>query len=64
MPTMSNTQYLNLMSTVVKKSYRVYHSKAGAIVSFRTYKQAKAYCIKHKLNYKSTWILNIVNHCA
>ena len=63
MPILSPQAYLNLKAQVVRQSYRVYR-KYHKPVTFKTYAQARAYCIKHRLNYKSSWILTTVNHCA
>jgi len=63
MPILSHQAYLNLKSLVKRKSYRVYR-KYHKPVTFKTYSQARAYCIKHSLNYKSSWVLTRVNHCA
>ena len=63
MPILSRQQYLNLKAQVVRQSYRVYR-KYHKPVTFKTYGQARAYCIKHNLNYKSSWTLTTVNHCA
>ena len=65
MPILSKQQYLNLKSLVKYKSYSVHHKyHSPAHISFKTYSQAKAYCIKHQLNWKSSWVLTTVNHCA
>jgi len=62
---MSKQQYLNLMSCVKRKSYRVYHKYARpSRINFETYAPALAYCKKHNLNYKSSWVLTTVHHCA
>jgi hypothetical protein len=63
MPILSPQAYLNLKAQVVRQSYRVYR-KRHEPVTFKTYDKAKAYCIKHSLNYKSSWVLTTVNHCA
>jgi hypothetical protein len=63
MPMLSPQAYLNLKASVVRQSYRVYR-KRHKPVAFTTYSQARAYCIKHSLNYKSSWVLTTVNHCA
>ena len=63
MPILSPQAYLNLKASVRRKSYRVYR-KSHQPVTFRTYSQARAYCIKHRLNYKSSWVLTRVNHMA
>ena len=63
MPILSPQAYLNLKSLVKYKSYRVYR-KYHKTVTFRSYADAKAYCIKHRLNYKSSWVLTTVHHCA
>jgi hypothetical protein len=65
MPIMSKQAYLNLQSCVVRRSYTVHHKyHSPAHIPFTTYAQARAYCIKHGLNYKSSWVLTTVNHCA
>ena len=65
MPILSKQQYLNLKSLVKYKSYSVHHKyHSPAHITFKTYSQAKAYCIKHQLNWKSSWVLTTVNHCA
>jgi len=63
MPILSKQAYLNLQSLVKYKSYRVYR-KRHKPVTFRTYSQARAYCRQHDLDYKSSWVLTTVNHCA
>ena len=63
MPQMSKQAYQVLKAQVKYKSYRVYR-KYHKPVAFKTYAQAKAYCIQHQLNYKSSWVLTTVNHCA
>jgi hypothetical protein len=63
MPILSPQAYLNLKSLVKYKSYRVYR-KRHEPVTFKTYGQARAYCIKHDLDYKSSWVLTTVHHCA
>ena len=63
MPILSHQAYLNLKRQVKRKSYLVYR-KYHKPVTFKTYASAKAYCIKHSLNYKSSWTLTTVNHCA
>jgi hypothetical protein len=63
MPILSPQAYLNLKSLVKYKSYRVYR-KYHKPVTFKTYGQARAYCIKHNLDYRSGWVLTTVNHCA
>ena len=65
MPILSRQAYLNLKSQVVRKSYSVHHKyHSPAHISFKSYADAKAYCIKHQLDYKSSWVLTTVNHCA
>ena len=65
MPILSHQAYLNLKASVVRQSYTVHHKyHSPAHIPFKTYAQAKAYCIKHRLNYKSSWVLTTVNHCA
>jgi len=57
-------QFVQFLKSQVKyKSYRVYR-KYHKPVAFKTYAQAKAYCIKHRLDYKSSWVLTTVHHCA
>ena len=63
MPILSPQAYQNLKSLVKYKSYRVYRQRHKP-VAFQSYDEAKAYCIKHSLNYKSSWVLTTVNHCA
>ena len=63
MPIMSHQAYLNLKSLVKRKSYRVYR-KRHPPVTFKSYASALAYCEKHDLDYKSSWVLTRVNHCA
>ena len=63
MPILSPQAYQNLQSLVKYKSYRVYR-KRHKPVTFKTYASARAYCIKHRLDYKSSWVLTTVNHCA
>ena len=63
MPVLSKQAYQVLKAQVKYKSYRVYR-KYHKPVAFKTYAQAKAYCIQHQLNYKSSWVLTTVNHCA
>jgi hypothetical protein len=63
MPQMSRQAYQNLKSLIKRKSYRVYR-KRHKPVTFTTYGQARAYCIQHQLDYKSSWTLTTVNHCA
>jgi hypothetical protein len=49
----------------VRQSYTVHHKyHSPAHRKFRTYAPALAYCIKHDLNHKSSWVLTTVNHCA
>ena len=65
MPILSRQQYLNLKASVVRQSYSVHHKyHSPAHISFRSYDEAKAYCIRHQLDYKSSWVLTTVNHCA
>jgi hypothetical protein len=65
MPIMSHQAYLNLQSCVVRQSYTVHHKRhSPAHIKFKSYASALAYCKKHDLNYKSTWVLTTVNHCA
>jgi hypothetical protein len=63
MPIMSHQAYLNLQACVVRKSYRVYR-KYHKPVTFKSHASARAYCIQHQLNWKSSWVLTTVNHCA
>ena len=63
MPILSKQAYQVLKAQVKSKSYRVYR-KYHKPVAFKTYASARAYCIKHRLNYKSSWVLTTVNHCA
>ena len=63
MPQMSKQAYLNLKAQVKSKSYRVYR-KRHKPVAFKTYASARAYCRQHQLNWKSSWVLTTVNHCA
>ena len=63
MPILSHQAYQVLKAQVKYKSYRVYR-KYHKPVSFKTYAQDKAYCIKLSLNHKSSWVLTTVNHCA
>ncbi len=65
MPIMSHQAYLNLQSCVVRQSYTVHHKyHSPAHRKFRAYAPALAYCRKHGLNHKSSWVLTTVNHCA
>ena len=65
MPVISKHQVAVLKSLVKRKSYTVHHKyHSPAHIKFRTYAQARAYCIKHNLNYKSSWVLTTVHHCA
>ncbi len=59
-------QFVQFLKSQVKyKSYSVHHKyHSPAHIPFKTYAQAKAYCIKHQLDYKSSWVLTTVNHCA
>jgi len=63
MPILSKQAYLNLKSLVKRRSYRVYR-KYHKPVTFKSYADARAYCIKHQLDHKSSWVLTTVNHCA
>ena len=65
MPIISKHQVAVLQSLVKYKSYSVHHKyHSPAHISFKSYDDAKAYCIKHQLNWKSSWVLTTVNHCA
>ena len=65
MPILSKQQYLNLKRLVKYKSYSVHHKyHSPAHIAFKTHAEAKAYCVKHGLNYKSSWVLTTVNHMA
>ena len=65
MPILSRQQYLHLKSLVKRKSYTVHHKyHSPAHIPFRSYADARAYCIRHRLDYKSSWVLTTVNHCA
>ena len=65
MPIMSRQAYLDLQSCVVRQSYTVHHKyHSPAHRKFRAYAPALAYCRKHGLNHKSSWVLTTVNHCA
>ena len=65
MPILSPQAYQNLKASVKRKSYTVHHKRhSPAHIPFESYADAKAYCIKHRLNYKSSWVLTRVNHCA
>ena len=65
MPIPSPQQYLDLKSPVKRKSYTVHHKRHGpAHRKFKSYASARAYCIRHQLNWKSSWVLTTVNHCA
>jgi hypothetical protein len=62
---MSKQQYLNLKSCVVRKSYTVHHKYARpSRIYFKTRIEAKKYCIQHKLDHTSSWVLTTINHCA
>ena len=64
MPIISKLQLEFLQAQVKYKSYSVrhkYHSPAH--VKFKTYAEAKAYCIKHSLDHASSWVLVTTNHC-
>ena len=63
MPILSHQQYQNLKASVVRQSYRVYRKRHES-VTFKTYDDARAYCIQHRLDYRSSWVLTTVNHCA
>ena len=63
MPMLSPQAYQNLKASVKRQSYRVYRKRHEPI-TFRSYDEAKAYCIQHDLDYKSSWVLTTVNHCA
>ena len=65
MPILSRQQYLNLKSLVKRKSYTVHHKyHSPAHIPFKSYADARAYCIRHRLDYRSSWVLTTVNHCA
>jgi hypothetical protein len=65
MPRLSPQAYQNLKSLVKYKSYTVHHKyHSPAHIPFKSYADAKAYCIQHQLDYKSSWVLTTVNHCA
>ena len=65
MPILSPQAYLNLKAQVKRKSYSVHHKyHSPAHIKFKSYASAKAYCIKHQLNWESSWVLTTVNHCA
>jgi len=65
MPIISPQQVAYLHSLVKYKSYSVHHKyHSPAHVKFKTYAEAKAYCIKHSLDHTSSWVLTTVNHCA
>ena len=59
-------QFVQFLKSQVKyKSYSVHHKyHSPAHIKFKSYASAKTYCIKHSLNYKSSWVLTTVNHCA
>jgi len=64
-PILSKQAYLNLQACVVRKSYTVHHKcHSPAHIPFKSYASARAYCIQHQLNWKSSWVLTRVNHCA
>jgi predicted RNase H-like nuclease len=63
MPILSPQAYQNLKSLVKYKSYRVYR-KRHKPVEFRSYADARAYCIQHQLDHTSSWVLTTVHHCA
>ena len=63
MPNVSPQFVQFLKSQVKRKSYRVYR-KYHKPVAFKTYSQARAYCIKHQLDHTSSWVLTTINHCA
>jgi hypothetical protein len=62
MPIISSQQVAYLDSLVKYKSHHKYHSPAH--IKFKTYAEAKAYCLKHSLDHTSSWVLTTVNHCA
>jgi uncharacterized protein (DUF2126 family) len=65
MPIMSKQAYQNLQACVVRQSYTVHHKyHSPAHIKFKSYASALAYCKKHGLNYRSSWVLTRVNHCA
>ena len=65
MPIISPQQVAYLHSLVKYKSYSVHHKyHSPAHIKFKTYAEAKAYCIKHNLDHTSSWVLTTVNHCA
>ena len=64
MPIISQAQLEFLQAQVKYKSYSVRHKyHRPAFIYFKTYAQAKSYCIKHNLDYSSSWILTTHNHC-
>ena len=65
MPILSKAQNDLLMSLVKRRSYSVHHKyHSPSRIAFTTYAEAKAYCVKHNLNYKSSWVLTTVCHMA
>lgn len=65
MPILSKAQNDLLMSLVKRKSYSVHHKyHSPAHIAFKTYAEARAYCIRHRLDYRSSWVLTTVNHMA
>ena len=64
MPIVSK-QFVEFLNAQVKyKSYSVHHKyHRPAYIKFKTYAQAKTYCIKHNLDHSSSWILTTINHC-
>jgi hypothetical protein len=65
MPILSPQAYLNLKSLVVRQSYTVHHKyHSPAHIKFKSYDEAKAYCIRHQLDHTSSWVLTTINHCA
>ena len=62
MPNISPQQVAYLHSLVKYKSYSVHHKyHSPAHIKFKSYAQAKAYCIKHSLALHN---ITTVNHCA
>ena len=65
MPVISKQQVAVLQSLVKYKTYSVHHKyHSPAHIPFKTYREARAYCIKHNLDYRSSWVLTTVNHMA
>jgi hypothetical protein len=65
MPILSPQAYQNLKASVKRKSYTVHHKRhSPAHIPFKSYADAKAYCRRHQLDHKSSWVLTTVNHCA